>query len=426
MKRSRNKFDLDRRAFLKTVGKAGLSAGFLRASTFATGMMLGRAAQAQTGGIKRVMCVFIPGGAPVDGTNLWVPSSDLTLNQTTAPLESVKDECVFFENALIANSAGAGTGGHGNTSKAFGAQGYNNSYDTLLERTIGASSPFPSLLFGVQSNGHGSATKKDNREVVYQDSPIAMFNRIFGGGVNLNPIGITRSQSILDMHKEEIAALQAALGTAEMSRLEEHISSIDSIKSRLQTQADGSIDEACANPTWNVDGFQYDANNKTRFTIEADLQVDLAVLALKCNLTNVASIMFGNHQSEHAIPELSYTADYHQSIHGGTVADYAITRAYLSERLAYLIEALKNTTDDTGEPLLNSTLVLQSTDMGDGNAHSSERAPVMMAGGGSAINRGQLVSLGAHTNMFDTATEALGLSGSIDNLGTGPVTGVIA
>ena len=219
MKRSTNKFDVNRRAFLKTVGKAGLSAGFLRASTFATGMMIGRAAQAQTSGIKRVICVFIPGGAPVDGTNLWLPSSDLTLAATTAPLESVKGECVFFENALISDSGGAGTGGHGNTSKAFGAQGYSNSYDVLLERTIGASSPFPSLLFGVQSNGHGSATKKDNTEVVYQDSPTAMFNRLFSSSVNLNPIGVQQSQSILDLHKDEIAALQNVLGSAELDRL---------------------------------------------------------------------------------------------------------------------------------------------------------------------------------------------------------------
>ena len=426
MKRSMKKFDLDRRAFLKTVGKAGLSASFLNASTFAAGMMIGRAAQAQTSGIKRVVCVYLPDGAPVDGTNMWLPSDDLTLAATTSPLESLKNDCVFFKNALISDSDGAGCGGHGNTSKSFGGKGYDNTYDVLLERTIGAASPFPSLLFGVQSNGHGSATKKDRSEVVYQDSPNAMFNRLFSGGVDINPIGIQRSQSVLDLHKEELATLQNVLGSAEKDRLDEHLASVEKIKERLDLQAAGEIDEACLDPTWNTDGFEYNEADKTRFTIEANLQVDTAVLALKCNFTNVVSIMFGNHQSEHAIPELSYTADYHQSIHGGNVDTYVVTRSYLTERLAYVINALKNTTDDTGEPLLNSTLVLQSTDMGDGNSHSSEYAPIMMAGGGSAINSGQVVDLGRHLNMFDTVTEVLGLGNEIGNLGTGPVTGVIA
>ncbi len=426
MKRSKNILDLNRRNFLNVIGKAGLSAGFLNASTFATGMMLGRAAEAQTGNIRRVVCVYIPDGAPIDGTNMWLPSDNLVMAPTTEPLNSVKDECVFFKNALISDADGGPCGGHGNTSKAFGAQGYRNSYDVLLERTIGVNSPFPSLLFGVQSNGHGSATKKDNSEVVYQDSPNAMFNRIFGSSVNINPIGIQRSQSILDIHREELAALKNVLGSAELTRLDEHLTSVEKIKNRLDQQAQNELDPACTNPAWNLDGFEYSAENKTRFTKEANLQVDTAVLALKCNLTNVASIMFGNHQSEHAIPELSYTADYHQSIHGGNVETYTITRAYLSERLAYLIEALKNTTDDMGEPLINSTLVLQSTDMGDGNAHGSTDAPIMLAGGGSTIRRGQVVTLDRHTNMFDIATEALGLSGVIENLGTGPVTGVIA
>lgn len=425
MKRSMNKVELNRRAFLKTVGKAGLSAGFLKASTFTAGMMLGRAAEAQTGGIKRVVCVYIPDGAPVDNRNDWLPSDDLTMAPTTLPLDTLKDECVFFKNAFISNSTGGEVGGHGNTSKAFGAHGYDNSYDVLLERTIGASSPFSSLRFGVQSNGHGSATKLDRTEVNYQDSPNAMFNRVFGGDVNLSSIGITRSQSILDLHREEINALQSILGYAEKERLDEHLASIQKVKERLDLQAAGEIPAACLNPSWNSTGFEYDSANKTRFTLEANLQVDTAVLAMKCNLTNVVSIMFGNHQSEHAIPELNYTADYHQSIHGGNVDTYIETRAYLTERLVYLMNALKNTLDDNGQPLLDSTLVLQSTDMGDGNSHGSVNAPIMLAGGGSAINRGQVVELGRHTNMFDTATEALGLGGVISNMGTGPATGVI-
>ncbi len=427
MKRFTTKAELDRRAFLRAAGKAGLSLPFLKSSTFATGIMLGRAAQAQNlSGIRRVVCVYIDGGAPVNGNNRWLPSDSLVLPVTTAPLEDVKNQCVFFKNASIVDANGNGVGGHGNTSKSFGGSGFSNTYDVELERTIGATSPFPSLLLGVQSNGHGSATKKNGSEIVYQDNPEAAFNRVFGSNANISSIGIQRSQSILDIHKAELAELQGVIGSAEQERLGEHLASVEKIKERLDQQAEGEADPACVNPVWNTGGFSYNANDKTHFTVESELQVDTAVLALKCNLTNVVSIMFGNHQSEHAIPELNFKGDYHQSIHGGQAGAYEETRAYLSGRLAYLISELEKATDESGNSLLDSTLIIQSTDMGDGDAHSSDLAPVMLAGGGSAINRGRVVEGGRHTNVFDTVSEVLGISSQVTQFGEGPLTGVIA
>ena len=428
MKRYKNKTELNRRNFLSTVSKAGLSMGFLQGSTFATGMMLGRAATAQSNlGIRRVICVYFPGGAPVAGTNHWLPSSNLSsFPQTSAPLEPVKDQCVFFAGTSIVDSGGSGIGGHGNTSKAFGGGGFSNTFDVELERTLGSSSPFPSIQLGVQSNGHGSATKVGGREINYQDNPIAAFDRLFNSNVNTSSIGTQRSQSILDVHAAEIAELQTRLGASEVERLEQHLSSVETIKARIDQQANAEVGEACSSPVWNTGGFVYSSSNKTRFTIESELQVDTAVLALQCNLTNVVSLMFGNHQSEHAISSLDFTGDYHQSIHGGRSGAFEETRAYLSTRMRYLIESLQRATDEFGNPLIDSTLIIQSTDMGDGNSHSSRDCPMMMAGGGSQLNLGQVVATDRHMNMFDTASEALGLGSQINQFGTGAITGVIS
>jgi len=423
MKRYRNKTELNRRNFLSTVSKAGLSMSFLQGSTFATGMMLGRAASAQSGGIRRVINVYCPGGAP---TGTFVPSDSLVLGATSAPLEAVKDQCIFFSGTSIVDADGGPVGGHGNTSNVFGGGGFDNTFDVELERTLGANSPFPSLLLGVQSNGHGSSTKVGGNEINYQDNPTAAFNRLFNSNVNTSSIGTQRSQSILDVHAAEIAMLQQRLGASERERLDEHLASVETIQARIELQAAGETSEACSDPVWNTGGFVYDNADRTRFNTESELQVDTAVLALQCNLTNVVSIMFGNHQSEHAIPTLNYTGDYHQSIHGGSVSTYTETRAYLTSRVAYLISELARATDEFGNSLLDSTLVIQSTDMGEGNAHTSDNCPMMMAGGGSSIRRGQVVSTDRHMNMFDTASEALGLGSQINQFGTGPITGVIA
>ncbi len=407
----------NRRHFLKTLTHAGLSVNMLRGATFTTAMMAARAAEAKSvPGIKRVVCVYIPDGAPVNGTNLWLPSANLELPITTQPLEAVKNHCIFFSDASITNKTGDGIGGHGNTNKAFAGAGFANTFDVELERTLGAASAFPSLLLGVQSNGHGSATKKNGSEINYQDNPLAAFNRVFGNSANLGDVGTKRTRGLLDVHKQELTDLQTILGSSERERLDEHLGAVEKLNARL----DQTIDEACLNPDWNVDGFVYDDANKTKFTIESELQIDTAVLALSCNLTNVVSIMLGNHQSEHAIPELEFKGDYHQSIHGGREGAYEECRAYLSGRVAYLIQKLAEAN------LLDSTLVIQSTDMGDGGAHSSEHAPVMMAGGGSALNGGTVVNAsGSHMNVFDTATEILGLTGQIPQFGSGALTGVI-
>ena len=431
MMRKNSVLDLRRRDFLKTVGKAGLSAGLLQGSALTAGMMLSRTAAAQSGTIDRVVLLYVPGGTPFQGgQNLFVPDASLNLKSASSALESVKDEIVFFDNCRV-----SGGGGHGSTTKCFGGNQRADTYDIELERTLGASSPFPSLLLGVQSNfgNQGYATKRAWQEIAYQDNPIAAFNRVFGGasGGDALPADNLRAQSVLDLQMEEIRALQNTLGAFEKERLDQHIASIERIESRLAAASTNSSSGssgggACTATNFNSDGFGYDSGNRARFTIESDLQMDIAIAALQCKLTPVVSIMLSNHQSEQFIPSLDWTDTYHQSIHGGSPATHAETRNYLSERTRYLIDGLKNATGDTGGSLLDNTLVIQATDMADGNAHSTDGAPMLLAGGGSAIQRGKLVDCGAHNNIFDTVTEALGMGSVLPTLGEGPISGVIS
>ena len=417
--------DIRRRNFLKTVGKAGLASGLLRCSALATGMMLSRTAAAQSAAIDRVVFVYVPGGTPFGGgQNLFVPDSALNLMPASASLESVKDEIVFFENCAV-----SGGGGHGSTNKCLGGNQRADTYDVELERTLGANSPFPLLLHGVQSGfgNQGTATKRSYQEVAYQDNPIAAFNRLFGDGAGGSalPIDTLRTKSVLDLQMDEISALQNSLGSFERDRLDQHLEAIERIEERLELLANNNNAGSGDAPVFNTGGFAYDAGNRSRFTIESDLQMDITVLALQARLTPVVSIMLSNHQSEQFIPELDWTDSYHQSIHGGTPETHSETRSYLSDRTRYLIESLRNATGDTGGSLLDQTLVVEVTDMADGNAHSTVGAPMFLAGGGSAIRRGSLVDSGEHNNIFDTVTEALGLSGVLPQIGSGPITGVL-
>ena len=432
-KRYKSKTEMGRRQFIKTVGKAGLSAGLLRTSSLAAGMMLARSAVAQNAtGVSRAVFVYIPGGTPfLDGNSLFNPSSNLVLPGASAAMEPIKNDCVFFSDAEV-----SGGGGHGFTQKTLGARGSNGSGSNTVDvryadSSLGANMPFPQLLMGVQSTvgNEGFASQRQWNELAYQDNPIATFNRVFanaGSSSSGGSIDILRSQSVLDIQKAEIEALQSVLGQQENDRLESHLSSLETIENRLQSLDNGGgTDTSSFNPT----NFAYDPADNSTFTQVSDLQMDLAVLALQAKQTNVISMMLGNHQSGHAIPDLPWTDTYHQSIHGAGergIVPHTQTRNYLSARFTYLIERLKAERDEFGNSMLDSTLVVQVTDMADGDNHTGVSAPMVLAGGGSAINRGQVARCGEHTSIFDTMTEVLGVSGEVPEYANGPLTGIIS
>lgn len=432
MAKCRSALENERRSFLKTVGRAGISFGLLRASSLATGMMLGRSAIAQNAtGVNKVVFVYLPGGTPFqDGKSLFTPSSSLVLEPTSAPLEAVKNEIVFFSDVLV-----TGGGGHGYTQKTLGATKNKDTIDVALSDTLGSNSPFPHLLLGTQSNvgNQGGASQRNYQNIAYQDNPIATFNRIFGGvtggGSGGGSVDTLQAQSVLDVQKAEIAQLKTFLGVEEQVRLDTHLASIQRLEQRL---ASGSTAPPVSgsNPadSFNPSNFIYDPNDHSTFTRVADLQVDLAVLALQMNQSRVISVMFGNHDSNHSVPELDWADTYHNSIHGSAHlgrGPYTETRTHLTRRLAYLLEQLKATPDEFGNPLLDSTLVVHVTDMGDGDSHTTTGAPMFLAGGGAAVNRGQLSTCGEHVNMFDTAAELLGMTGVVPRYGDGPLTGII-
>ncbi len=437
MKSNREKNILDRRTFIKNTTAAGVSAAVVNGSSLAAGMMVARSATAAgTQGIRRVICLYVPDGAPVKGKNRWLPTGNLNLVDTSLPLEGVKQDCIFFKQTLISDKNGTGCGGHANTDKAFGGIGQQSTYDVELAKAIGDASPFPSLQLGIQSRGKGgltSPTKKNGNTILYENNPIAAFNRLFGSsgstGGNSGSSSNTQlsKQRIVDIHKAELDALKRSLGSAERSKLAEHLNSVKKLEDRLEASMGNEGPSACSTAGWNSSNFVYSATNKSRFTREAQLQMDTSVLALQCNLTNVISISLGNHQAEQVIPTLTHNnIDYHKCIHGGNINAFIEMRAYLSEQVAYLIKSLKNAKDEFGESLLDSTLVIQSSDMGDGNVHSSIDAPIMLAGGGSSVRSGRVISAARHTSVFDTASELLGVSNKVIKYGQGPVTGVIA
>lgn len=414
--KNKNIIDNKRRAILKTFAASGISKALISSSPLVAGILFSRHAEAQSGGLpNKSLALYIPGGAIHD---FWAPTgsgNSMVLGPMSAGYEDVKTECNFLRNMSFPG------GGHGQQPIVFGNNNYQgDSYEVAMGRALGPDMPFLYMNLGVHSNGQGTLTRQGNSQVPFQDNPFNAFNLAFGGDSGGGSGSGSNSQtSVLDAHVAGTVALRTKLAGYEIQRLEEHLDAISDTRRRLEDLSANTGGGSCpAAP----DGTEFPLTFAT-FSQQARLQADIAVAALACGLTSSVSIGFGNHQKEFSIPELNFQGIYHQSIHGGSGGRanypfYVEMRNHLSSLSAYIIQRLSD------QGILDSTVFVEGTDMGHGDLHGSNDVPMMIAGGGSAINRGTTTAGNGFNNrdLIHTAARALGV-----NLGYGrEIPGVLA
>ncbi len=421
MSQAKNIASLQRRNFLKFIGKIGLSVPLLQASSLGAGLLLSRQALASENSLRKVIFIYIPDGTPQGASYSFLPDESLTLKVCSAPLEDVKNECVFFKDVEI-----IGGGGHSGAQRVLGAfaQGVGGSIDLALEETVGAISPVASLRLGVRTrnlspvSGRGFSPSTD-----FQDNPHAAFERLFGGSVDPSPIGLKREKKLQEINLAALETIKSKLGSYELQRLEQHQAAIEKMQADLDNTATSLVPVGCSNPVFNPDNLS-DEQVDSEFTNLFALQTENAILALKCNITRIVTIQLGSDQADFSVT--GFSEQYHSAIHGGNLDNYAAYRAYFSERVAHLIRRLKEEDDPAGGKLIDSTLVVQVTDMGDGGAHTATDAAYMFAGGGSAVNRGSIVSVPNQLRLLDTVAQYMGVYGVISGYdANGPASGVL-
>ena len=390
-----NQVDVKRRSILKTFMASGISKALVSASPLVAGMMFSRHADAQQSGVpNKSVAIYVPGGGIHD---FWAPTgsgNSMTLPRMSVGYEAVKTECNFLRNMSHPS------GGHGQTPLILSAGHSGDTYDVFMGRQLGANMPFEYINLGVHSNGHGILTRQGNTNVPFQDNPFNAFNLLFGSTNS----GSNTKSDIMDAHVSAANAIRTKLAGYEVQRLDEHLDAISDTRRRLDEMSGNSSCGALPDNT------EFALTHET-FTQQAHLQADIIVTALRCNLTRSCSLAFGNHQSEFSIPELNYTGIYHQAIHGGSgglpnYPHYVEMRAHLGGLTAYLIERLRD------EGLLDSTMVVEVTDMGHADLHGANDVPMMIAGGGSTVNRGTSTA-GRGFNqrdMLHTAARACGVT----------------
>ena len=120
------------------------------------------------------------------------------------------------------------------------------------------------------------------------------------------------------------------------------------------------------------------------YPYNTSVMYELMILALQANMTNI--ITFGHPGGNRLFPFEGITLGYHSLTHHGKRPDLLrelnIIETFYSEQFAGFLDRLKAAQDAEGRPLLDSTVVLFGSGMGNASSHSSRNLPVMVAGGG--------------------------------------------
>jgi Protein of unknown function (DUF1552) len=440
-----------RRDFAKLVG-TGVVASALR----------GFEAQAQAMQIpRRVVLFFTPHGTV---WNQWRPqgtvtTTNFTLNTILKPLEAFKSKLNLIEGlglppdgpgaphtrgpAVLFTGSGLADDATFSRSDCSGgcSFGWNTSQsvDQLIATRLGNATPYGSLEFGVRSGGgfpgsHISYKAAAQPLPPLQDPGVA-WQQLFAGRSNTDAQRartLARRLNVLDAVNSDLNALQGKVSRADSVRLDAHASAL----SDLQRALTGS--NAACTPLAKFPAKTTSATDWRPWAI--DRHSELVAASLACGLTRVASVMFrpgeNDGGSEGIYDWLGQTTEHHLSTHdSGADAQARLTAIYTwyAQRFAYLLQKLDAIPEDDGT-MLDHTMVVWGTEIGEGATHDISNVPFVVAGGGKAGlpgNRYLRFPAGSRHNrllvsmahfMGQTDVSKFGLA----DTGSGPLTGLLA
>jgi hypothetical protein len=349
----------------------------------------------------------------------YLPSATgaFTLTETLAPLANVKDYVTIVSGYDIktGNERGHHAGCVGILSGApmlsqdpkgapYASTFTAPSIDQVVASSVGMATRFKSLEVGISKNvttGEGTTLRylshngPDNPNPP-EYSPKALYTRVFGSGFTA-PNGTATAidpklalrKSVLSAVRDDATDLRKRLGKSDQLRLDQHFESIRTLENQIS-----SVEQAppppssCKQPAVAVDTAG-DANLKATNASMAGL----VSLALACDQTRVFSYLFSGSVGGTSYPELSINSNHHGLSHdeGGDQPQVQKITVFILERFAALLEALKGIPEGDGN-LLDRCVVLASSDVTEGQPHSINNYPIIIAGGGG----GALVHPGIH------------------------------
>jgi len=399
---------LGRRTFLRGMGTA-IALPFLDAMTpaFAAPSRLGVA-----NAPRRVAFVYVPNGIIMKD---WTPAAEGSSYEFTRilkPLEPHRQNLMVLSGLThnTGRALGDGPGDHARAAASFltgihpkktaGADiALGVSVDQIAAQKVGNATRFPSLELGCE-DGHLVGNCDSGYSCAYSNSiswrtsttplppevnPRAVFERLFGDASETPEVRAKRlayNKSILDFVLDDTQKLKGDLGRTDRRKLDEYLDAVREIERR--------IEQAEQDSKQFTPSIEKPAGVPVEFADHVRLMFDLMTLAFQADLTRISTFMICREGSTRTYREIGVSDAHHPLTHHRNNPEWIekVTKinCFHLEQFAYFVNKLKSTPDGDGT-LLDRMMVVYGSGLADGNQHTHNDLPVVLAGAGNGALR---------------------------------------
>ena len=299
--------------------------------------------------------------------------------------------------------------------------GFRNqiSLDQFASEALGQQTRFATLNLGVNIDKakRSLSWTRDGALLPAEDSPAALFRRMFVQGdqqaVQQRLHELSLEGSILDTVTSDAKRLRRSLAPDDRRRVEQYIHSIRELEQRLQIAGEWATKPK---PSTTCQPPQDIADQALIFE-KFELMLSMAALAFESDATRIITLMVdafdtGVFQIDGSTKSINA---YHNLSHHGNVPAKVTQLEMVDRRQMRLLSGLLKTLDETSDgssSLLERTIVLYGSNMGDSNTHDNTNLPILLAGGG--LRHGQHLAFDREnnkplSNLFVTILQQMGV-----------------
>jgi len=360
--------------------------------------------------VPRLSYVYLPMGTNLP---LWLPAEQGRLTRFSPILESLTPHLraiTVVSNLDLKNAYSAGNHATANSAflsaaRAKMTEGSDfelaTTIDQVAARHFGGDTLLPSLEVAMDLNSI-TGNCDNGYACVYQNNlswanartplppeahPRVVFERLFGTGES--PVArradFRKDASILDWVREDLRRLERDLGVADRSTVSDYLESVREVERRVQN-AERRISDSPAPDSDRPDGVP------AAFGDHAKLMFDLQVLALRGDVTRVLTFQLARELSNRSYPEIGVAEGHHTSSHHANnpvkVANLTRINKFHVSLFGHYLDRLAATPDGDGT-LLDHTLILCGSGMGNPDVHNHTDLPILLAGGRGAHRGGR-------------------------------------
>jgi len=432
---------LPRRTFLRGMGVT-------MALPLLDAMVPAMTAQSRTAAvpIRRFGAVYVPHGKIHSQWTPAVQGTGFDFTPILKPLEPFRDHLCVVSG--LDGPKDPAAGGHA-TAPAMWLTGISpkktegvdvrneTTIDQLIAKQIGQDTPLPSLelatedftgFVGACDVGYSCtymntiSWQGPTTPLPMEINPRVVFERLFGGtgSVDERIDRMRTRRSILDSVSRSATKLQQGLGVRDQSRLSEYLDHIREIERRI-SRSEGTTGPGLAVPDAPI-------GTPDAFEEHVGLMFDLVAVAFQADITRVFSFMMARDLHNRTYPQVGVDEPHHGLSHHQNRADkmsrFAKVNTYHVDLFSRFIQRLKATPDGDGT-MLDHSVVLYGSGMGNANVHGHVDLPYLVAGtGNGAIKGGRHIRAREHDpsgNLLLSIVDKFGIARASVGYSTGRV-----